>query len=349
MSDRNLTIVIGAGASKEAELPIGRELIPKITNLLNIKFNGYSQSSGDYTLNEAIKIHCESNKINDISEFIYTAWRIVEGLPLAISIDNYINAHRGNEKLELCGKLAIVRSILDAERKSSIYQIKGHEYTINHAKLTNTWYPKFFQIITENCHIQDIKAQFKRIKIISFNYDRCIEHYLYLSLQTYYGIDSKESGELMKHLEVHHPYGSVGSFDWQDNELKACFGEEATAEKLLDLASRIRTFTEGIDPKQSNIVQIREIIQNSERILFLGFSYLNQNMDLLGFSERYKGIKSPHYYGTAKGLSTSDSLQIENNIKKFLGSRFVNPDVNINNYLTCSEILQEYSRGLSLA
>ena len=47
-------------------------------------------------------------------------WRIRDAMPQAISIDNFIDTHGENKLIELCGKLAIVRTILEAEAKSTL-------------------------------------------------------------------------------------------------------------------------------------------------------------------------------------------------------------------------------------
>ena len=54
---RKTVFVIGAGASKEANLPTELELKSKIAQLLDIRFpDGYDQKSGDYTICEAFRL-----------------------------------------------------------------------------------------------------------------------------------------------------------------------------------------------------------------------------------------------------------------------------------------------------
>lgn len=42
-------------------------------------------------------------------------------MPQSISIDNFIDSHKGDKEIELCGKLAIVRAVLEAEAKSDAF------------------------------------------------------------------------------------------------------------------------------------------------------------------------------------------------------------------------------------
>ena len=115
--------IIGAGASKEADLPTGIELKSIISKLLNFKFDGYEMTSGDYIIKNALQEHVKKPDGNrgDINPYLKEALHIKGALPLAISIDNFIDAHRDNEKLALCGKLSIIRAILSAEKKSLLF------------------------------------------------------------------------------------------------------------------------------------------------------------------------------------------------------------------------------------
>ena len=114
--------IIGAGASKEANLPTGNELKSKISELLDIRFPIHQQESGDRLITEVLRQHVSkiTNGNNDINPYLYVAWHIRDALPFAISIDNFIDNQRDNDKIAFLGKLAIVRAILAAESKSNL-------------------------------------------------------------------------------------------------------------------------------------------------------------------------------------------------------------------------------------
>ena len=131
-------------------------------------------------------------------------WRaasmIRQGMVDATSIDTFIHAHKGNEGIEVCGKLAIVQSILEAERKSAmkITSLPGMPLeTIDQASLANTWYGKFFRLLHEDVSLGELDKLFNNISIISFNYDRCIEHFLYHKIQNYYAVDPGTAAKLV--------------------------------------------------------------------------------------------------------------------------------------------------------
>jgi hypothetical protein len=113
--------VVGAGASREAGLPTGAELKRIIASKLDIKYRyGYELISGNPEIAEALREQAQQNG-QDPNLFLHEAHKISDAMPQAISIDNFIDAHQGNVILEVCGKLSIAHSILEAEKNSKIY------------------------------------------------------------------------------------------------------------------------------------------------------------------------------------------------------------------------------------
>ena len=154
-------MVVGAGASKEAHLPTGKELRSVIAQLLDIKFEAWNQMSGDATIAEALREHVKQLGQSNINSYRHAAQRISEAMPLALSIDNFIDAHAGEERIELCGKLAIIRSILDAERMSLLYIDPAAPYPhLDLDRLEPTWFNSFWQLLTESCTRENIASRF---------------------------------------------------------------------------------------------------------------------------------------------------------------------------------------------
>jgi len=150
---KSLVLVVGAGASKEVNLPVGAELRMKIAKVLDIKYSdGYQRSSGDRTIDEAYRqLVKEANSLNmDINPYLKTSWRIRDAMPQSISIDNFIDSHRNESQIAVCGKLAIARCILEAEANSALFvNYRESIRKINFAGVQETWYNAFFQLLTE--------------------------------------------------------------------------------------------------------------------------------------------------------------------------------------------------------
>jgi len=343
--NKKVVFVIGAGASKEANLPTGYELKEIISRLLNIHFD-YRQKSGDHLIANALRKHVEdvSTQQNDINAYLSEARHIGDALPLAISIDNFIDNHKGNEKISLCGKLAIVRSILDAEKKSLLYFKKDRiDSNIDFPSIEETWYTAFFKILTENCGIDDLEDRFRSVTLIIFNYDRCVEHFLKNSLQKFYQISKDEASDLVGFIDIFHPYGSVGMLPWFNSGGSMDFGTEPNAEELLKLTHQIKTFTEETDPDSGEISIIRDHVKNARKLVFLGFAFHKINMQLISPSGHADDYSFPKCYATASGVSSSDQEVISKQINELYGHDI---DTRMAN-LKCADFFKEFWRSLA--
>lgn len=348
--------VIGAGASYEADLPTGDELKQIISNLLNDPRGSYGIDSKIY---EALGAHVNGNHNAVIQRFTPIANHISNGLCTSISIDNYIDEHRDNKDIELCGKLAIVRAILEAERNSILY-IGRKRPKYNHmnteanisktgirlSDLENTWYIPFFKLLTEKCSKSELEERFRSITLIIFNYDRCVEHFIYCALQEkYFGMTSDEAANLVKSIDIYHPYGDIGKLPFYKDITGVEFGGEIFSSGLLELSRRIKTFTESTDSQE--VDKIRDSIKNSNRLVFLGFAFHEINMKLIKpeFTDAQAHRSLPASYATGYKVSLSNRNKITSHISiLYPGNNMVAPIVED---LTCAQLFADYSKSLS--
>lgn len=348
---KKLVLVVGAGASKEASLPIGNELKKQIANVLRFPFEyGVEKKSGDDLILDTLRKLSSQVKspCGDFHSLVRASRRISDAMPQAISIDNFIDQHRSDIQIAICGKIAIARCILDSEAHSLMRVDRSNIYNkLNVSFLENTWFNSFFQLLTENCEQEELPARFSEVAIICFNYDRCIEHYLHSSLQNYYGMTIEKATLTLSHLEIHHPYGTVGALPWQSAQNSIDFGSTPNTSQLNELASGLRTFTEGTDPTNSDICAIRAAVSEADRIAFLGFAFHRLNLDLLfGGDVNNRPSHVCPIFSTALGISSSDGEIIKHDLSQRSG---INPiGIRIRNDLTSSQLFSEYWRSLSL-
>ena len=356
MDSENTVYIIGAGASAEINMPTGAELLKAISKLLNIKFSHGSRepTSGDYQIYRILEDIAEKRreKFNDLRR---KSCLVSSAIPLAISIDNYIDAHREDDIVRLCGKLAIVRSILDAERSG--YEGKGNPlYLISedsekcYYRLNDTWYLSFFQLITENCTFEELEYRFKKITLIVFNYDRCVEQFLVHAIVAYYGVYLQQAATMLRNMKIFHPYGSVGVLDVlrdaaDKDQIPVEFGAESFDNSTAcRLSKQISTFTEGRENER-----IQMAMGNARRVVFLGFAFHELNMKLLKIFECPKHSCEVNCYATAYGLSENDRRVIAGHISKlyegFGRDYVVAENVNFSN-CKCMEFFREYWKSL---
>jgi hypothetical protein len=346
---KSLVLIVGAGASREVKLPIGSELKHNIATALDMRFErGYEQSAGDRFIVQALRyvVQSEGSRSGLIDHYIHACHRIRDGMPQAPSIDNFIDANRDEPQIAQAGKLAIARCILEAEQNSTLYVNPGNIYNkINFKAVEPTWFNGFFQLLVENCEKRNLAERMSRVGIITFNYDRCIEHYLHESLKNYYGLDSQAASDILSNLSIFHPYGFLGSLPWQTASGAVKFGEDAEPKKLVEIARHLKTFTEGTDKTHSDIIDIRSTMHLADRVVFLGFAFNYQNLELLYGDHDVRSRDCP-VYGSAYGISESDVAIIGGELIALGGHP--NTNIRLNRNLKCVDVFREYGRGLSL-
>ena len=339
-------------------LPIGSELISQIAASLDFRldnFGSLKSGAGDAEIYHSFvqlaqQARVSNSQATNLNPYFKASRHISDAMPLAPSIDNFINSHQSNQMIATCGKLAIASCILKAESRSSLYIDPSNSY--NKMKIKNStphWFNAFFQKLTTDCRISDLEERLKKISIISFNYDRCIEHYLFHTLQIYYEISREEAATALTHLDIYHPYGTVGKLPWQSQKDGIEFGATPHTAQLIAVSKQIQTFTEGIDESKSDILNIRETVANAQRIAFLGFAFHPLNLKLLFSDMKYSAsdFHQNSIYATAHGISLSDIQHIKSELVRVAG--FQDSSIHLRSNLMCSQIFYEYSRGLALS
>ena len=348
---KSLVLVVGAGASKEVSLPDGEGLKHAIASSLGFRVEKVFQVvGGDQKIVEVFYQLAQEpgNQRGDINPYLRASALIRNAMPQAQSIDNFLDSHRSDTRIAQCGKLAIVSCILKAERASSLRVDHSNIYnTIRFANVGNTWFNGLFQLIVQSCQRDEVPDRLRKIAVISFNYDRCLEHFLHGALQNYYSMSSEQAAATLRELDIFHPYGTVGSLPWADSSTGVEYGGEPYSQQLAILATRIRTFTEGTNETASEIVSIRSSLRSAERVAFLGFAFHPLNLELLyGAKIKQAASQDCLVYATALGLSDSDARLISGDLAFQGGYRPEN--INLHKGLTASQLFKEYSRSLSL-
>ena len=347
MLNSKITFVVGAGASNEVGLPTGRELTATIAKMLDIKFSDFGeQPSGDKVIGRALGEHVrgEDGGGGDIYVYQQAGWFIRDAMPLASSIDSFIEAHQDNEKVKLCGKLAIVQSILVAEKKSRLsFDDQNRDAKLNFRNINKTWYSNFFRMLVAGCTKDNWRNLFNNVSFIIFNYDRCVEHFLFNAVQNYYDIEPRDAATLMRALRIIHPYGSVGTLPWQTDGNSSPFGSVSRPADLLSLAGEIKTYSESIDDMEAITSLVRFLI-DAETIVFLGFAFHDENMDLMKSSAPNR---LRHVFATARGISDSDREVIRDQIEAVFPKQEGSFSIQLRQDLECHQIFDEYSRTLS--
>lgn len=338
LRDKTLFIV-GAGASSEFDLPVGSELAEQISRKLDLRYgdSGDLVGSGDPGILEAI------NTIDrrDANSYLHACWLIRDGIRFAYSIDNFIDTHRHDSKVEKCGKLAIAKCIMDAERKSKLH-LKSYDGPNPALNVMGTWIVELMKVMQNGVSKESAHTFFQDSAFIIFNYDRCVEHFFFHALRGLYGLTDAESATVMQGIRIHHPYGAVGALPWERNseQKSVSYGSEERARLLVPLLDGIKTYTEQTTSRDSTD-RISDLVTEADTVVFLGFSFLPQNLDLL--LRGIKTVKRRRIIGTGRGLSRADREIVSRSL-----ASLTRPDVSdpIIEEMSCAELIGQYGRFL---
>jgi hypothetical protein len=345
-----MTFVLGAGSSYEANMPTGNDLKVSIASSLAFKVDEFRRIvEGDDQIRESLHaLGQRPGAAHSLADYYSAARRICTAMPQAPSIDNFIDSHRSNASVATVGKLAIASAILKAERNSTLYVSPDNMHnTVNFQSLANTWFNAFFQLVCLNAQEEDLPDRLSRVRVVTFNYDRTLEHFLYHSIQNYYGTKPERAAEILSYLSVLHPYGKVGTLPWQNEGTSVPFGGGIRSSSLMQVAETLKTFTEGTSEDGSQIEQIRNAVFEAETLVFLGFAFHELNLRLLFGAEKQTSIRhSKQVFGTAMGLSESNKKAISAELANL--GRFDNVQITLRRELSAAQLLPEYSRSLRL-
>jgi hypothetical protein len=314
MFTKKTVFVVGAGGSFEVGLPVGNTLKTRIAEKLDVRGTG-SYEGDQATVRAMAAAAKETGSYGSAMNRLVDAAQAIRGaMPLAISIDNYLNTHSHDADVVMMGKLGITACILDAEAQSTLREY-DRAYNIDFSKVPDAWHNTFCKMVTENVHLGDLESIFDNVAIITFNYDRCIEHYLLAWLIRYMRLPYGDAAEICKRLRIFHPYGQVGQLPWQTSTGSGVrFGETPTEYNIRQISSQIRTFTERVEDEEL-LSKMRGLLSEAEQIVYLGFSFGKMNMDLLSINQ--EGPRKD-ILGTVFGISLPNRAEVDRRIRTSL-------------------------------
>lgn len=307
--------VVGAGASCEIGLPAGDALRDRIVDMTYFEDRrGFSGRE----FNSAIRKLCDRNP--ELRQHLYPAMKqLRQGLPNVASIDTYLDIHRGNKVMIDAGKMAIVIAILEAERNSALigkFNLRMHDpedlvfHIATNEQYDASWYVHFGRLLTQNIALENVDLIFDNVSFITFNYDRCIETFAFEWLKQTFGIDEQHAANIASKLEVLHVYGSIGTLPWKGGD--APFGISDNMD-FSHLAQGIKTFTESVDSEMASLIKSR--IVAAETLVFLGFGWLPQNLDIL---DAQRQANAKRIFFSTFGVSETDRETVRTDLTHLL-------------------------------
>jgi hypothetical protein len=274
MIKNRTVLILGAGASKPYGFPLGQELRDEVIRAIRRKNQNpwaslanllaYSSMFGNLGIPE-----------RDYSKF---ARDLAEsGFP---SVDAFLE---NRDKWLEIGKAAMALCLLRTEARAKM-KLFPPDQPRDH------WY----ECLWEKLRAPSWEA-FKKnpISIVTFNYERSLEHYLVRLVCNNYRLFPDEVANA---LPIVHVHGSLGRYTRQP------FGDEISLVKLRLAASSIRVVHEQAT-ERTLFPRARSLIRRAKVVLFIGFGYHEQNMAKLGtLTTRDRPPTTAAVLGTHKGI-----------------------------------------------
>ncbi|QRM54727.1 hypothetical protein [Sinorhizobium sp. BG8] len=309
MYEDNTVFVVGAGASAEFGLPIGWKLLEKIRDNSHFEFDyGPLPSKGIRKVFECV-YEKYANEREVLDQAIKTFADINRGVETAGSIDEYINRYSDDPLIAELGKIQIAYAILEAEGKSNLVPSKGRERDgINWDGMQDTWISTFTRALFDGVKAGDVESIGHNIAIICFNYDRCIEHYLeHAIMRAYREVDRKTARKIVSDMDIIHPYGSLGNLS------RFSYGTPLENADLYHITKNLITWSETVKDV-TLITRMKDAIKEARNIVFLGFAFANQNMELLNAQLPERKAHCTNVYATGFGLSDVIEVKLKKKI-----------------------------------
>ena len=274
-------LVLGAGASIAYGYPSGRQLRAEILGISDRVAQSYGLLR---------RMNAQTGRSD------FTDFRDAFEASMMYSIDAFLA--RRKEFAEI-GKKCIAYALLKHENPKLLFREQSD---------TDNWYQYLFNHIASKDWEE---LSFNDLAIVTFNYDRSLQHFLIKALKSAYDKTTTEVEEKIKTLKIVHVYGSLSDKWPSDLDYFPYDGE--VDYQTIDIASRnLQVIPESrIDSPTLNVA--RKWLSDADSICFLGFGFDPLNVERLAEGDacslrkqRPQGRITRTVVGTCKGMTTAE-------------------------------------------
>lgn len=309
MSD---VFIIGAGCSVPYGFPTGAMLMQKLKKFdYGTKFPRESYDISDIFLVDlyqerfgcsnadckSLGIDIEWSLPSTNDEALYN--QMMDGIVLPfsqsirnsmmVSTDEFLKNRLGQKQNEQTdfGKRLIAYEILEAEQASQLGNIDWIQHLLSRIDQQDNW-----------------EEILKQTVFLTFNYDRVLEYCIFLYLTSDKQYADADAHAFIKEMQIHHVNGFIGSLG------EIPFGAVENG-KYQEIAKRMETVWEKRRNRdESEKEKYQGFLKNAERVYFMGFSYIPDNLESIGIPRGAEIIRNAKVYATAMGLSSQNRLRI---------------------------------------
>ena len=281
--------ILGAGASYPYGYPTGQELRQQICSSFVEDRNNY------LSRNKQIDPHIALT-LRNAEGFAQTFYN-----SSTKSIDLFLSR---NPEVMLLGKWAIIFRLFAAEMNSHFREHMAQNRD-------QDWYSYLFNKLTDDLVRTSDYSRFSEnnLSIITFNYDRSLEHFLYESIvHSFASIQREHLKEQLNKLGFIHIFGHLSGLEWQDISGNLKYGSNIN---LINVPRVVENLSIIYEEKENpKLDEAHDLIRKAKRIFFLGFGYAKENLEALNIAQVLSDEQE--IYGTALGFTSREIQEVQN-------------------------------------
>ncbi|MGC2626590.1 MAG: hypothetical protein WA269_07120, partial [Candidatus Udaeobacter sp.] len=149
--------------------------------------------------------------------------------------------------------------------------------------------------------------------IITFNYDRSLDHYLFTSLLNWHGRSVDDCIKKFEKVPIIHVYGQLGKIPYPQRDCRQYLPLGEDENKVPGVVVGASQGITLLHEKESELQEVHNLLAAAERICFLGFSYDPLNLTRLALHN--SAGRSREVFGTVRHFRAAEINQTKTHLR----------------------------------
>jgi hypothetical protein len=290
MPEKPTVLILGAGASMPYGFPSGADLRRLILRELGVTTGAGGITPPLYHLLGMVGF--EPSKIKDFTTSLEAA-----DPP---SVDVFLE---GRRDLKDVGKAAIAATLIPFETDKALFAQWTATQEVQ-KRMKHRWYDYFANTLQMNFRTWGLQ----RLTIVTYNYDRSLDHYLWMKMRNSSQQTEEECWKKYKSIPIIHLHGELGVYE-PLNPKSLGYGSQVTVNTIRQAAAGIRIIHEV--QADERFERAQDALNEAEVVCFLGFGYAAENMARLKWNERNDTSKWKTVFGTVFNLTVAEQQRLK--------------------------------------
>lgn len=273
MIRRSTTFILGAGASRSYGFPTAYGLYDRVCS-------GQSQTP---------PIARDDPVLQELAEGLFGDFRRELRQSGQQSVDAFLE-HRAD--LLDVGKRAIACGLIPFESEKALF-------TSEHGL---RWYEHLFAAM--NSRLPEFRQN--AVQVLTFNYDRSLEHFLTTSLAATHNISLPKAWEQIQHIPIVHLYGALGAHS-PGGQVGRPYDTSITALAVQHCVDSLKIVHENVSDDKE-FIRAYSILGETQRVVFLGFAFHRANVDRLRLHTVSSNVE---FYASSFGMTHLERQQAQ--------------------------------------